>query len=187
MTQINHPDMVHTLAKDGNHIISQLTPLSAHILHMAVGIAGEVAELSEAVFYGPPISEEPKYVIEELGDIEFYHTGLCQALDFEPLQTEGATIPLFEHHEILTHLTIKAGEILDYAKKIAIYANDSEEVRDNLIESVKQFRLLLNVGYIAAELTREQAIQANIDKLAVRYEGFVYSNEAAKERKDKQA
>lgn len=57
---------------------NDFNPDTAHALHMAVGIAGEVGELLDAVkkvvIYNKPIDMEN--VVEELGDIEFYLTGL---------------------------------------------------------------------------------------------------------------
>lgn len=44
-----HSEMVRSLAKSGNFIREQLTDHSTHMLHMAVGISGEVGELLESV------------------------------------------------------------------------------------------------------------------------------------------
>ena len=77
---IVHSDMVTALAKDGQAIIDTLTPEKAHLLHMAVGIAGEAGELldavKKAVIYNKPL--DVINVIEELGDLEFYMEGLRQ-------------------------------------------------------------------------------------------------------------
>jgi NTP pyrophosphatase (non-canonical NTP hydrolase) len=85
--------------------------------HMAVGIAGEAAELLDAILTsfaeGTPLDLEN--VIEELGDIEFYMSGLRQQL----------------------------------------------------------------------QISRDEVLQANINKLSVRYEGLKYSDDAAKIRADK--
>ena len=63
--------------------VPNLTPEQCHLLHMAIGIAGEASELLEAVFAhcnGKPLDLEN--VIEESGDIEFYHEGLRQGAMF---------------------------------------------------------------------------------------------------------
>ena len=51
MTELerSHAHMVLSLAKDGNAIINDLTPETAHNLHMAVGIAGEAGELCNKI------------------------------------------------------------------------------------------------------------------------------------------
>jgi len=78
----DHADMVSKLAKRGEDILSTLTPEKAHLLHMIMGMSGEVGELLDAikkhVAYDKPLDVEN--VIEELGDIEFYTEGLRQGL-----------------------------------------------------------------------------------------------------------
>lgn len=59
-----------------------LTPEKLHALHMAIGIAGEAAELLDAVcnhvLYGTDFDMEN--AIEEMGDLEFYMEGFRQFL-----------------------------------------------------------------------------------------------------------
>lgn len=78
---IKYSEMVTALAKSGELIKKELTPLDCHALHMAVGVSGEAGELLDAVkkaaIYRKPIDLEN--VIEELGDLEFFMEGLRQA------------------------------------------------------------------------------------------------------------
>ena len=82
MSGINHAEMVQALAKPGADIVASLTPETAHLLHMAVGVSGEAGELLDAVkkaaVYNKPIGLAN--VVEELGDLEFYMEGLRQGL-----------------------------------------------------------------------------------------------------------
>lgn len=82
MKQLEYDAMVMQLAKPGVDIASQITPLQAHQLHMAVGVAGESGELLDAikkhVVYRKPL--DIQNVIEELGDLEFYMSGLRQSI-----------------------------------------------------------------------------------------------------------
>ena len=68
-----HARMVKRLAKPGIVIRDSMTGEDAHIIHMALLIAGEVGELVDAikkhVIYGKTLDR--LNVIEELGDIEF--------------------------------------------------------------------------------------------------------------------
>lgn len=77
---IDYANMVTELAKPGADIVASLTPEMAHVLHMAVGVAGESGELLDAVkkaaIYCKPVDREN--VIEELGDLEFYMEGIRQ-------------------------------------------------------------------------------------------------------------
>lgn len=82
---INYQHFVGSLVKPGDDILQSLTPEKAHILHMAVGIAGEAGELLDAikknVIYNKQI--DLINVIEELGDLEFYMEGLRQGLNID--------------------------------------------------------------------------------------------------------
>lgn len=77
-----HSEMVLALAKDGLAIKNELTPNDAHITHMVMGICGEAGELLDAVkkhtIYRKPLDREN--IVEELGDLEFYLSGLRQGL-----------------------------------------------------------------------------------------------------------
>lgn len=88
-TQYAHDTMVLKLAKSGADIKAELTPESTHLLHMAVGVAGEAGELLDAIkkhaVYTKPIDREN--VIEELGDLEFYMAGLRQGLAISRCET----------------------------------------------------------------------------------------------------
>lgn len=86
-------------------------------------------------------------------------------------------------HAILG-IVSEAGELADAVKKHVIYGqplnleNCKEELGD-LEFYLAQIRLILGV-------TRVAMLQGNMDKLSIRYPGLVYSDKAAKERKDKQ-
>lgn len=78
----NYNAMVAALAKPGAAIVESLDPEKAHLLHMAIGIAGEAGELLDAikkhVIYNKVI--DLKNVVEELGDLEFYMEGMRQGI-----------------------------------------------------------------------------------------------------------
>lgn len=81
-SEIDFTEMVMGLAKPGDVIASNMTPEEAHLLHMAVGIAGEAGELLDAikkhVIYKKELDIEN--VIEECGDLKFYMKGLMEPL-----------------------------------------------------------------------------------------------------------
>jgi NTP pyrophosphatase (non-canonical NTP hydrolase) len=81
-TELEHQHTVTALAKPGQDVVNGLNARSAHLLHMAVGVAGEAGELLDAVkkhaIYGADLDIEN--VIEELGDLEFYLQGIRQEL-----------------------------------------------------------------------------------------------------------
>jgi NTP pyrophosphatase (non-canonical NTP hydrolase) len=92
--QITHPELVKWLCKPGAAILKDLTAKDAHLLHMAVGIAGEAGELADAL-KKPTIYRRPidlTNVVEELGDLEFFMEGIRQALGITREQTLLANI-----------------------------------------------------------------------------------------------
>lgn len=89
-----HADMVNNLVKSGDTIRDEMTGTNAHLIHMIMGVSGEVGELldaiKKAVVYQKPLDMEN--VIEELGDIEFYMEGLRQGLGIEREETLIANV-----------------------------------------------------------------------------------------------
>lgn len=79
---ISHNDMVHTLTKPGVEILESMSPDKAHLVHMAMGLSGEVGELVDIIkkhlAYNRPL--DYVHLVEELGDIEYYLEGLRQGL-----------------------------------------------------------------------------------------------------------
>ena len=77
-----------------DRFMPQVSPEQSHLLHMALGIFGEAAELLEAitnhVIHGDPLDLEN--VVEELGDGEFYQEGLRQGLGISREDTLTANI-----------------------------------------------------------------------------------------------
>lgn len=91
---MDYAEFCFSLAKPGEEIVSEMTPEKAHLMHMAVGIAGEAGELLDAikkhVMYGKPLDLEN--VEEELGDIEFYMQNLRDALRLTREQVIAANV-----------------------------------------------------------------------------------------------
>ena len=75
-------EMVLALSKPDHEILKSLESGEGHLLHMLLGVSGEVGELTDAIkkhiMYRKPI--DMGNIVEELGDIEFYLEGLRQAL-----------------------------------------------------------------------------------------------------------
>lgn len=88
----------------------------------------------------------------------------------------------------LLHMVVgvsgEAGELLDAIKKSAIYNKPLDLV--NCIEELGDIEFYLEGIRQGLNITREQTIEANIEKLSVRYKGLVYSDQAAQSRADKQ-
>lgn len=91
---MKHSDLVRRIAKPGIAIKRSLSPEKCFLLHMAVGISTEAAELLDAVkkhvFYCKSLDMEN--VIEELGDIEFYLEGLRQNVRVSAAKAKRANV-----------------------------------------------------------------------------------------------
>lgn len=74
----SYSDMVRRLSKPSADIEAQMQPHHYHLMHMLIGLSGEVGELTDAfkkhIFYDKPL--DLPNVLEELGDIEFYLQGI---------------------------------------------------------------------------------------------------------------
>lgn len=173
--QIDFKDMVSALAKDGADILVTLTPEKCHLLHMAVGISGEASELLDANL------DDMKNIIEELGDIEFYLEGLRQGLNAtNPYLPDGR---LKRKNSVRRTIQILAGDILDTVKKYVIYNQDLRE--QDLHALINGLTIELRNAYVTFNITRDQVIAANIEKLGKRYSAGSYSDNDAQQRKDK--
>ena len=177
MKKIKFEEMVKALAKDGGEIISGLTPDSAHMLHMAVGIDGEIGELIENHLECK--GRENK--VEELGDIEFYFQGIVQEL--EPFINEPNEKITGSIDKLLLELSMYGSQLLDVVKKYSIY--EKELNGKDVLNHLYNIRIKLTQLYTIYGISREEAIEANIAKLGKRYSSGSYSNKQAQIRADK--
>lgn len=77
----------------------------------------------------------------------------------------------------------EAGELLDAVKKAAVY-NKALDIT-NIIEELGDLEFYAEGLRQALNLDRADILQANIEKLSVRYNGLKYSDKAAQDRADK--
>lgn len=174
------PHMVTTLAKDGGQILSEMEAHQMHLTHMAIGLMGEVVELFDAV-----ANQDVGNILEELGDIEFYFEGACQWAEIRPSH-DGQVEPALTADDLLVIINRRAGEILDTAKRVSIYQDKKNDLVSRMRDQLSSMRWLLDSLYGALNIGRESALKANMEKLAIRYNGYNYSNDAATARADKE-
>lgn len=188
---MEHGEMVRKLAKSGEHILRQMTPEGAHLLHMAVGISGETGELLEAFETARSASQEAdkKNVIEELGDIEFYLEGMRQGLILDRTTVMMCPIDniVWANTRPITlcvGLSIHAANLLDQVKKQAVYAKELDE--DAVIQVMARIELYMGTLRDQLGITRIDVLKDNMSKLGVRYGAdYEYTNTKAQERADK--
>ena len=87
----------------------------------------------------------------------------------------------------LLHMAVgvsgEAGELLDAVKKSVIYNKPLDMT--NVVEELGDLEFYLEGIRAALGITREQCLEANIDKLGKRYSSGSYSDAQAQDRADK--
>ena len=187
-TPPEYTQMVKDLAKDGQAIIDSATPLATHLLHMAVGICGEVGEKFEALLLKDRVN-----LREECGDLEFYLEGVAftmrEQFDVPDLhesviQSYIESIGTQERKDLLV---IVSARLLDYIKKM--WAYNKEPNVEQIYTNVFALRSLLDNFYAAYEFKRSEMLDGNMHKLlkgdTARYKSGTYSDEQAVARADK--
>lgn len=183
-------DFVLKLAKPGGQILKGIglnsfgdLPFptkaveSAHLLHMAIGVVGEVIELQPA-FY----ADDDMNIREEIGDILFFLVGMRRQV-FPEFSLHH--LPLAEQYMDYNGLLRSAGDLLDQTKKLIIYNDQSEDRRQQLKTA---YALLWDyfIPFLRYYFNSiQEAIDENVRKLSIRYAQLQYSDEAAKLRADK--
>lgn len=78
----------------------------------------------------------------------------------------------------------EAGELIDAVKKSVIYRFPID--MENIVEELGDLEFYMEGFRQGLGITREETIEANIEKLGRRYEKHVYSDQAAQDRADKE-
>lgn len=169
--------MVNKLAKKGSDIKKSLTAEKCHLLHMAVGIAGEAAEACGALAMC-----DKKNLHEELGDLQFYIRGLVKDIDgveYEQLVTGVCSFNTAPIHALIS----SSGDVLDYIKKHVMYEKELDTVK--LQAALDKLNKVIAYLYDVYDLFHDDVLKGNIEKLNTRYAKGTYSNEQAQTRADK--
>lgn len=92
--QQDHQDLVRRLKKSPEQIFESFGDDKLDMVHMMMGLSGEVGELMDTIkkhtIYDQAL--DYKNVLEELGDVEFYLEGLRQILDVNRQETLALNI-----------------------------------------------------------------------------------------------
>lgn len=167
---MNYPDFVTSRCKFGGAIVKEMTPLGAHLIHMSLGVAGEVGELIDSI-----TDENDK---EEIGDILFYLQGIENATDIH------VDIPeLYCIEDWRVEIVVGMGALVDIIKKHVIYQRELD--KETLREVILKIKYSLAEACVDIDYSIEQAQIENMDKLNKRYHQGAYSDQQASERADK--
>ena len=195
--KIDYAEMVKSLAKSGETIASEINGHEAHLLHMALGISGESAELLEAVRQKVVHHEEMDMInlLKEFGDMEFYLEGMRQGLGCTRehcinsvclSERKGLDLDWVvkskQIYFIIGDIVCDAGLMLDIIKRNVIYRKELD--RSAAIRKIGDIEFHLSRAHENLGFSREDILDANIEKLSKRYEGLKYSDRGAVERAD---
>ena len=174
MENVTFETMVPRLIKPSLRIMDELTPCKLQVLHMALGIAGEAAEVQQEI---RNLNGDNSKLIIELGDVEFYFEGM--SLDMAsglPISQTGL-IP----EQYGNDITEKACVLIEVVKKWTM----NDKFNANYFHvALLDVRYSLECIYRTYLIDREEALQANVKKLSKRYEGLMYTDEAASAKRD---
>ncbi len=192
---ITHPELVRALVKPGKDIVASMTARSADLWHAATGVAGEGAEILQAVAFNTNgLARFREDIIEELGDLFFYVEQIEQNIgpliswpQLEASVRAANSDPWREGDawRYASGVAVYSGLVLDSIKKLTVYNKplDTSTLASHL---AMMLQYALGLGMMVG-VTRDTALDANIKKLSKRYEGLTYSDEAAQKRADKPA
>ena len=92
------------------------------------------------------------------------------------------TAPAMLNHAVMG-VAGEAGELIDAIKKHTIYGKPLD--RENIIEELGDLRFYIQAMQNVLGISESDILQHNTDKLAKRYRGLRYTDQAAIERADK--
>lgn len=162
------------------------TVRSIRLLHGAIGLASELAELREM---DQKVDLDVVNLKEEMGDLCWYMGIMVSELGFDP-ESIFSLHPLYsaagteeqrrkDLSEHIDNLTIDIGNMVDLLKKNLMYGKDLnvDGIKEKLFNIGRQIEAALNVY----EMTSSQSLERNIEKLRARY-GEKFTEAAALER-----
>ena len=186
----DYSSMVMSLAKSGCDVRNEMTNNSAHLIHMAIGVSGEVAEIFIPILDIKGISDVKENMTEEFGDAEFYLEGYRQGadLDLEDIMKLTPTIePTGNAFMDCGLFSVEAGHLLDSTKRYAIYGKELNVGR--VMQELRNIEYIMESIRIRFSITKQQTLNHNHNKLLsgkkARYKEGAYTNEQANNRQDK--
>lgn len=178
------------IIKPGKEILSNLNPDQAHMIHMLLGLAGELGEVKSHLDNKPIWDKEG--ITLELGDLLFYLSSIFYAIDpashysmngilknclasRRSPQDEGARID-----EYFGNLMQSSLDMIDALKKSIIYGKD---IVDIIVYPKRIYNYYIKLVY-SLGISLDNIIEQNVAKLSERYPSGKYTDGDALNRKD---
>ena len=207
--EASYQDFVWRLCKPGEVLLAEQTPSKIHLWHMASALCGEVAELTSCAVSLAEGSftdmEARENIVEELGDIAFYLTGIDKSDEFREPMTAAQRDRVFNGITVkgLTNdvvdgdcdedptvliawccdAVIAAGDLFDEVKKYTIYNKPLNRVFVEVLRLV--LRNACDIVRTSRGISTAEIEMYNRAKLSARYNTLVYNDQHAHDRADK--
>jgi NTP pyrophosphatase (non-canonical NTP hydrolase) len=185
---MSHSEMVAKLIKSGEVLKEQWSPRDCQLLHATTGIVGEFGELLAGIDYAVTqgTNLDMPNVREELGDLEFFLENFRTILNIS--RTDCLTHPTIcmvprSTLQCAAHMLIYSTDLMDHIKKHVIYRKELN--REAVVTNLSKIEHILTYFRDKLSLTYDEILLVNMDKLAVRYKDFKYSDQQAQARADK--
>lgn len=114
------------------------------------------------------------------GDIEYIRYDAFIGLLFKQMLN-----PKLDMIHAAIGISGEAGELLDAVKKHWVYNKPLD--RENVVEELGDLRFYIQAMMNLLHISEQEVLQGNANKLAIRYKGLVYTDQAAQDRADKPA
>lgn len=111
------------------------------------------------------------------------HVALNYKYFVDALEKKFLNCPQLEYAHCGLGVTGEAGELADAIKKHAIYGKPID--RTNVVEELGDLLFYMQATMNKLDITFDEVLAHNYNKLKTRYEGLVYSDAAAINRADK--
>lgn len=177
-----YSDLVVALKKNPREILGSLSDIKMDAMHMAIGVAGEAMELLANYPSSDDDEIDIENVIEELGDLCFYMSGLYLCLGEKPESVKPQVD--METKELYIQIACFAGEVLDCVKKWVVYNKEYESISDTLLRESARMNGIIEQLANDIGFSMKFVMRYNKAKLQERY-GDKYSDAAAHNRADK--
>jgi phosphoribosyl-ATP pyrophosphohydrolase len=173
-------EMATKLFKYGSQLLPQMTDKTMSLIHLALGVQGEMLEIA--------IAPTPANLVEEFGDMEFFLFVLCVVMGYKKqdifkLEVSDRMVGRGDMGDMIRG----AESVGDILKKHTMYGKVIDELE--LQKSMAVMYRAMYLAYAQIGVDSNIVLRGNIDKLMgksdSRYADGVYSDEAAINRSDK--
>jgi len=135
-----------------------------NLTHMALGLAGEIGELTECVGTGLKFEIDRVNLCEELGDIYWYLANYCNMRELDLPEEPLVEVKV---EDAFDHLIIKISDLVDIVKRYMAYNKPIEKSKE--MNAVYDIRVALYLFEELYDFDGADIRSKNIAKLIARF------------------